>query len=147
MSGIQPSGPLPSSMQPPVIPESRAWNATRKVILADDLRIADTHWTRLRGLVGVRDFVQGRGLWIVPCHGVHTLGMSFPIDVLYLSAENTVVHLEEQLRPWRFAPVRLNAKTVLEFPAGTIAATGTAVGDRIEVHRAGDAPEKQIPQG
>jgi len=142
MYGTLPSGPLPSSMQL-ANSGSRAWNATRKINLADDLRIADTHWTRLRGLVGARDFVQGRGLWIVPCHGVHTLGMGFPIDVLYLSAENIVVHLEERLRPWRFAPVRLSAKTVLEFPAGTIAATGTAVGDCIEVYRADSASEPQ----
>ncbi len=133
------SGPLPSSLQPTSAHASCAWNVTRKVSLANDLRIADTHWTRFRGLIGARDFVQGRGLWIVPCHGVHTLGMGFPIDVLYLSAENTVVHLEEQLQPWRFAPVRWNTKTVLEFPAGTIAATGTAVGDCIEVRSAGEA--------
>jgi len=137
MSGTQPSGPLPSSMKPLAAGQTFAWNATRKISLADDLRIADTHWTRLRGLVGARDFVQGRGLWIVPCHGVHTLGMDFPIDVLYLSAEKTVVHLEQSLRPWRFAPVKFNAKTVLEFPAGTIEATGTAVGDRIEVGKGG----------
>ena len=73
------SGTLPSRLKPSAaFHGSSAWNATRKVILANDLRIADTHWTRFRGLIGARDFVQGRGLWIVPCHGVHTLGMSFP---------------------------------------------------------------------
>ena len=127
------SGPLPTSLKPSANHGPRVWNSTRKISLANDLRIADTHWTRLRGLVGARNFVQGQGLWIVPCHGVHTLGMNFPIDVLYLSAENTVVHLEERLQPWRCAPVRWNTKTVLEFPAETIAATGTEVGDCIEV--------------
>ena len=132
------SGALPSSLKPSANHGPSVWNTTRKISLANDLRIANTRWTRLRGLVGARTFVQGRGLWIVPCHGVHTLGMSFPIDVLYLSVENTVVHLEERLQPWRFAPVRWHAKTVLEFPAGTIAATGTEVGDRIEVRSAGE---------
>jgi len=68
--------------------------------------------------------------------GVHTLGMSFPIDVIYLSEENTVVHLESTLAPWRFAPVRWNAKTVLEVPCTTIQSTGTALGDSIEILRA-----------
>ena len=74
---------------------SSAFNATRQTSLADDLRIADTHWTRLRGLLGASaaQFAQGQGLWIVPCRGVHTLGMSFAIDAIYLSAESTVVHL------------------------------------------------------
>ena len=111
------------------------WNVTRKTLLANSLRIADTHWTRLRGLLGAKEFTQGNGLWIVPCRGVHTLFMSFPIDVLYLSADHTVVHLEENLQPWRFAPVRLNAKTVLEVPAGTVRATDTVVGDSIELSK------------
>ena len=129
-----------------------AFNRSRQTFLVSDMRIANTHWTRLRGLMGIKPatFGFGQGLWIVPCHGVHTLGMGFPIDVLYLSAENIVVHLEERLRPWRFAPVRLAAKTVLEFPAGTIAATGTTLGDCIEIQRsdgASEPPGKQIPQG
>ncbi len=115
-----------------------AFNATRQTTLADDLRIAETHWTRLRGLLGISaaQFVQGQGLWIVPCRGVHTLGMGFPIDVVYLSADNTVVHLEGNLPPWRFAPVRWDAKTVLEVPSATIQATGTALGDSIQIRRA-----------
>jgi hypothetical protein len=117
---------------------SYAFNKTRQTSLADDLRVADTHWTRLRGLVGVTSaqFNGGKGLWIVPCRGVHTMFMSIPIDVIYLNADHTVVHLENSLRPWRFAPVRMNAKTVLEVPAATIRATGTVLGDCIEIHRA-----------
>jgi len=120
------------------VERSYAFNSTRQSSLADDLRIADTHWTRLRGLVGVNatQFARGQGLLIVPCRGVHTMGMSFPIDVIYLSADNTVVHLESSLHPWRFAPVRWNARTVLEVPAATVRATGTHLGDCIQIHRA-----------
>jgi len=126
-------------MDTPVSRErSRAFNQTRQASLADDLRIADTYWTRLRGLIGssAAQFGHGQGLWIVPCRGVHTLGMGFPIDVIYLDADNTVVHLENDLHPWRFAPVRWNAKTVLEVPPTTIRHTGTSLGDQIEIHRA-----------
>jgi hypothetical protein len=117
---------------------SYAFNTTRHVSLADDLRIADTHWSRLRGLVGASaaQFAKGKGLWILPCRGVHTLGMSFPIDVIYLSADRAVVYLERNLPPWRFAPIRWNARTVLEVPTTTIEATGTTLGDCIQIHRA-----------
>ena len=117
---------------------SYAFNQTRRTSLAVDLRIADTHWSRLRGLIGAdpAHFSQGGGLWIVPCRGVHTLWMGFPIDVIYLSADNTVVHLESNLQPWRFAPIRIQAKTVLEVPIATIAETGTSLGDQVEIHRA-----------
>jgi uncharacterized membrane protein (UPF0127 family) len=118
---------------------ARVFNQTRQQRLATDLAMANTHWTRLRGLLGLRanDFRNGSGLWIVPCHGVHTLGMGFAIDVVYLDASLTVVHVERELRPWRFAPVRLQATSVLELPGGTLAETKTDVGDRIEIARAG----------
>jgi uncharacterized membrane protein (UPF0127 family) len=116
-------------------PQSQAFNRTRQAFLATALAVADTHWTRLRGLLGLRrdDFRNGSGLWIVPCHGVHTLGMGFAIDVVYLDGSLTVVHVQHDLKPWRFAPVRMQAATVLELPCRTAAETRTEVGDRIEI--------------
>jgi len=113
----------------------QAFNQTRQAYLATALAVADTHWTRLRGLLGlaVGDFRNGNGLWIVPCHGVHTLGMGFPIDVVYLNREMKVILVQSQLQPWRFAPVRSQATSVLELPCHTVAETGTVVGDRIEI--------------
>ena len=88
--------------------QGQAFNQTRQAYLATSLAVADTHWTRLRGLLGVAssDFRNGSGLWIVPCHGVHTLGMGFPIDVVYLNDAMKVIHIQGDLPPWRFAPVR-----------------------------------------
>ena len=115
--------------------QGQAFNQTRQAYLATALAIADTHWTRLRGLLGVRshDFRNGSGLWIVPCHGVHTLGMGFPIDVVYLDDAKTVIHIQGDLPPWRFAPVRRRAASVLELPCRTAAETRTEVGDKIEI--------------
>jgi uncharacterized membrane protein (UPF0127 family) len=112
-----------------------AFNRTRSQYLATRLSVADTHWSRLRGLVGktASDFQQERGLWIVPCRGVHTLGMRFPIDVIYLTRDQVVIHLEPRLGPWRFAPVRLKAASVLELPEDTIRSTGTTIGDQLEI--------------
>jgi uncharacterized protein len=115
-------------------PPAQAINQTRQRVLATNLAVAQTHWSRFRGLLGTSadDFRNGRGLWIRPCRGVHTLAMSFPIDVIYLSRDGTVVHLERNLQPWRFSPIRLQAASVLELPVNTIAETETALGDRIE---------------
>jgi hypothetical protein len=115
--------------------QGQAFNQTRQAYLATALAVANTHWTRLRGLLGFRagDFGNGSGLWIVPCHGVHTLGMGFPIDVIYLDQTMTVIHIQPDLLPWRFAPVRTQAASVLELPCRTAAETSTAVGDKIEI--------------
>lgn len=121
----------------------QAFNRTRQAWLATALALADTHWTRLRGLLGVNsnDFRNGSGLWIIPCHGVHTLGMGFPIDVVYLDRESKVVHIQSALRPWRFAPVRRQATSVLELPIHIALETGTQIGDTIEITLAKDSPQ------
>lgn len=118
----------------------QAFNQTRNLYLATDLSLAHTHWTRLRGLLGTseNDFRNGRGLWIRPCRGVHTLAMRFPIDVVYLDRTGLVVHVEHNLQPWRFSPVRLQANSVLELPSHTVARTETALGDKIEIQMKGD---------
>jgi uncharacterized membrane protein (UPF0127 family) len=120
---------------PGLVSRHQAFNQTRQIHLATDLAVAETHWSRLRGLLGTSegDFRNGSGLWIRPCRGVHTLAMRFPIDVVYLDRAGMVVHLERELRPWRFAPVRMQAASVLELPRNTVASTGTALGDRIEI--------------
>ena len=105
---------------------SYAFNRTRATYLATDLVIARTHWSRFRGLMatGASSFPRGRGLWIHPSHGIHTFAMRFPIDALYLDRERIIIHMEEGLKPWRLAAVRVHAASVLELPTGTVRETG-----------------------
>lgn len=116
-----------------------AFNRTRQAFLASQVLIANTHWTRLRGLIGTSaaNFPSGRGIWIVPCRGVHTFAMRFPIDVIYLDPDHRVVHIEENVKPWRFTSVRMDTETVIEVPSHTVWASGTTVGDQIEIERMG----------
>ena len=125
--------------------EGQAFNRTRQAHLATALAIANTRWRRLRGLLGLKphDFRNGSGLWIVPCHGVHTLGMGFPIDVLYLDRGLRVVGIQSDVRPWRFTPVLMRASSVLELPCGKATETNTAMGDTIEITLSQD--RSQLP--
>ncbi len=97
------------------------------------IEIADTSFRRMKGLLGRSGLAAGSGLWIRPSSGVHTLFMSFPIDVVGLDTQYRVVHLWPVLKPWRITRVSLAIKTVLELPAGTIAATGVQVGDLLRI--------------
>jgi len=119
----------------PAIRPTYAFNKTRQTVIASELSIADTHWTRLKGLIGVgaKRFLPGHGLWIVPCHGVHTMAMAFTIDIVYLNEHKTVVHVEENVKPWRVTPIRMDAATVIEVPNRTVGRTFTEVGDDIEI--------------
>jgi uncharacterized protein len=116
-------------------PRGSAFNRTRQAQVAARLAVAATHWSRFRGLIGCQAsaFQRGDGLWIVPSRGVHTFAMNFPIDVIYLNAANFVVHLEENLKPWRLGRIHLQAHSVLELPVNTLRETGTTIGDEIEI--------------
>ncbi len=111
------------------------YNRTREAFVATEASVANSYFRRLVGLLGKtkRWAKEGSGLWIVPSRGVHTIGMMFPIDLVFLSKEKEVVHVEEYVRPFRISKVSLKASSVLELPAHTIYRTGTKVGDRLEI--------------
>ena len=121
----------------------RAFNHTRRTYLATSLAVADTHWTRFRGSLSLAadDFRNGNGLWIVPCHGVHTLGRGYAIDVMYLDHALTVIHTEAKLQLCRIASVGRNSLSVLEMPSSTITQTQTAAGDKVVITLAKDSTQ------
>jgi uncharacterized protein len=110
-------------------------NRSKQTVLASEAELADTSWTRMRGLLGRRpdEFTSGKGLWIVPSQGIHTVGMSFAIDVLYLDSQRRVIHMCQRLEPFRIAALKFRARSVIELPAGTLAQTRTDVGDVLEI--------------
>jgi uncharacterized protein len=115
------------------------YNKTRQTFVATEVTVADSYVRRLVGLLGkTRRWAQnGKALWIVPSQGVHTIGMLFPIDLIYLSKEKQVIHVEEFVRPFRISKVSLKTRSVIELPPHTIYRTGTQVGDQIEISGAG----------
>jgi len=124
--------------------EVYVYNKTRETFVATEAKVADSYVTRLVGLLGkTKRWAQlGKGLWIVPSRGVHTIGMLFPIDLVFLSKEKEVVYVEEHVRPFRISKVSLKAMSVLELPPHTIYRSRTQVGDRFEIARLkkGQAP-------
>jgi uncharacterized membrane protein (UPF0127 family) len=117
--------------------EVYVYNKTRDCFVATEVSAADTYVRRLVGLLGKTGSWNrpGRGLWIIPCHGVHTLGMMFTIDLIFLDRDKRVVHVEEHVRPFRISKVCLNARSVLELPTHTVDRTGTRIGDQLEIVR------------
>ncbi len=102
-------------------------------MVADRLRSAHTHWTRLRGLLGTSGLAPGEGLWIRPCRQVHMFGMRYPIDVVFLDDGLGVVHTIPSLAPWAVSPHVDRATSVIELPAGTLARIGVAPGAQLVI--------------
>ncbi len=109
----------------------RILNLTRQSVLADSVEVADRGATRRKGLLGRDGLAAGEGLWIVPCESVHTFGMRFPIDLIYLDRSRRVKKVRNGVPPWRLSAC-FSAHSVLELLAGTIRTTQTRPGDKLE---------------
>jgi uncharacterized protein len=112
-------------------------NQTRGRALADRADIADTSAKRRTGLLKHSGLAPGEGLWIVPCEGVHTFRMNFPIDVVFLNKQRTILKTRPNMARSRIS-MCLRAHSVLELPAGTLDATGTVAGDQLGLEKFGD---------
>jgi uncharacterized membrane protein (UPF0127 family) len=113
------------------------YNKTRERFVATHAKVADGYFSRLVGLLGTsrRWARPGRGLWIVPSHGVHTIGMVYALDLVFLDRNHMVVDVEEHVRPFRISKVSFKAESVLELPVHTVFRTETRAGDQLEISR------------
>jgi uncharacterized protein len=107
-------------------------NLTRCTQLADRLEVAGSAEKRSKGLLGKSGLAAGEGMWIVPCEAVHTFFMQFPIDLVYIDRKHRVKKVKSRVSPWRISAC-LSAHSVIELPAGTVQATQTESGDRLEI--------------
>ena len=74
----------------------------------------------------------GTVMAIAPSNAVHTYGMQFPIDVLFIRRDGVVVKRALHVKSRRIA-FAWGAFAVLEFAAGVPAVEATQVGDRLEL--------------
>ena len=108
-------------------------NLTKNTWLATKTRKADNFITRLVGLLKRSTLGPEEALWLMPSKGIHTIGMKFPIDVLFLDKKNFVLDIVSGMAPYRISRVDLRAYSVLELPNGTIKKSHTEVGDQLEI--------------
>jgi uncharacterized membrane protein (UPF0127 family) len=108
-------------------------NLTKKTWLATKVRKADNFLTRLVGLLKRKTLGPEEALWLMPSKGIHTIGMKFPIDVVYLNRRNLVVRLISGMAPYRVSSVSLRTYSILELPNGTIKKSRTEIGDQLEI--------------
>jgi uncharacterized membrane protein (UPF0127 family) len=106
----------------------RIHNLTRHRLLAAHAAEARTFLARLRGWTRRRTPQDGEGLYLTPCGCVHSFGMGFALDAVYVDPGGRVLAVRT-LAPGRIGPWLRRAAGVLELPAGTCARTGCAVGD------------------
>ena len=107
-------------------------NRTRGATLASNVRLADTPVARRVGLLKHQRLAAGEGLWIYPTQAIHTFGMKFPIDVIFIDKQMRVRRVYQDLVPYRLTRFVWSARSVLELPSGCLAGTKTEVGDELQ---------------
>ena len=88
-------------------------------------------WERTRGLLGRKALGVNEALWITPCNSVHSVGMSYALDLVYINKQQEVIKLVQGLRPLRVSAA-LRAHSVIELRAGEVARLGINVGDVLQ---------------
>jgi uncharacterized membrane protein (UPF0127 family) len=116
------------------------WNTSTGSSIACSVRLADTSLRRAIGLLGTSSLMPSEGLWIVPCSGVHTVGMSFAIDVIGLDREQRVVRLWPELKPLRLTALSWSMHSVLELSSGTIHQAPVRLGDQLHIQEVPPIP-------
>jgi uncharacterized protein len=107
------------------------YNQTRECFLSLGVTPADTTFARLKGLIGKLKLRVDEGLWVVPSCGIHTMGVLFPLDLIYVDDDHRVVHVIEHFPRFRISPLKTQATSVLELPTHTIYSSQTQAGDQL----------------
>ena len=108
-------------------------NLSKGTVLADNAKMADNSFLRLKGLLGESGLGADCGLILKPCSSIHTFFMRFAIDAAFVDRQNRIIKIYSQLKPWRLSAIFPNSHFCLELPSGTFSATQTQAGDQIQI--------------
>ena len=97
------------------------------------LEVADSFFSRFRGLMLRKTLPPGHGLLLEPCNSIHMCFMRFAIDAVYIDREYRVVKVVTGLRPWIGLSLCLHAAGVIELPAHTAMRYGIVRGAQLEM--------------
>ncbi len=107
---------------------------TQQVIASTVLK-AHTCITRLKGLLGKKDLPLSHTLWILPCKGIHTFFMQFPLDLVFVTRNLTITYVVTQVAPWKMinSPLFSRTYSVFEFKTPSLKKLCLQKGDRLYV--------------
>jgi len=107
-------------------------NKTTNTTISEDVMVADTFFTRLKGLMFSKELPDKKSLHIIPCNEIHTFNMKYSIDVLYLDKNNNILHIDEEMQPGKIGKRVKKAISVVELPSGKAKSSQIEVGQAVE---------------
>jgi uncharacterized membrane protein (UPF0127 family) len=95
------------------------------------VEVASNARQRARGLLGRSELAPGSAMWLAPCRSIHTVGMKFSIDVVFLDRDARVVTVRAGVAPFRLTWGGWRSRGVLEFAAGEAARLNITPGQQL----------------
>lgn len=101
------------------------------ITIAKNVSIADSFFKRLKGLLLRNGMEKCEGLLLKPCKQVHSIGMKFCFDIVFLDKENKIIYLIEHMKPGKVSPLIKKCCSVLELGSGAIKEKNMIIGKQI----------------
>lgn len=101
------------------------------MVIIDHVYVADTFFERLRGLTFKKKLSDNEGLLIAPCRQIHSYGMRFIFDAVFISNSGEILHIIENMNLCKVSPYIKNCSKVLEIKAGTVSRYKIETGNSI----------------
>lgn len=111
----------------------RLMNKSTNKTLIPNLEVADTVWTRMKGLLGRKHLPADRALWIKPCNSVHTFFMNFAIDLVFVDDAMVVKKTYQAVKPGRLVWPVWRASSVIELSEGFLQTNPIRIGEQLHV--------------
>ncbi len=112
---------------------AKLFNQTQNCELISDLKVADSFWLRLVGLLGRKGMSADEGMWFDRCSSIHTFGMRFSLDVVFLDSSMKVKALKPDVKPGRMTWPVMGARSAVELTSGSIERMKIKIGDQLHV--------------
>lgn len=102
-------------------------------LLSNRLEIADSLFSRMKGLLGKKHLDTDEMMWIHKCNSIHTFFMKFPIDCVFVDKDLTIKKIFFDVSPWRITLPVLSASSVIELAGGQARILNLKAGDQLYV--------------
>ena len=111
----------------------RIENRTRGNMLAERAEVARGLFASMIGLLGRSALPAGEAMVFPRCRSIHTIGMRFPIDVVFVDRSWKVVAFDTHVGPGRIIGPFWNALAAVEIEAGSLKRSPVQITDQLRL--------------
>lgn len=89
-------------------------------VIVENLKVANSFFSRLKGLMFTNDLKNNEGLFIYESKSIHTFFMNYSLDAIFVDKKMKIVKIIKNMKPRRVTPIYLKASHVIEIKAGAL---------------------------